>query len=244
MFFKNLPIYYINLTKDSDRNNNTINNFKKNSIKIYKRIDAISITENINTGYTMTLNEIGCTLSHLKAIEEFYKSNNEYAMICEDDIDLSNSKRINFNFIEICKNYKNTPFCIQTSILYRLDYKPKFKINKRTFWDFSTASYIINKEYAKKIIDTYGTYKNVKWDSFNSKEVLDYRGGIINTRPVADELIYSLCSTDVVPLFSFFKTVSTVKNEREYDKQIVYSIKTFNNYWKNYKKITLKDISA
>jgi Glycosyltransferase family 25 (LPS biosynthesis protein) len=242
MFFKNLPVYYINLKKDVNRNSNTINNFKENNISMYKRIDAISITENINTGYDMTLGEIGCTLSHLKAIEEFYKSDYKYAMICEDDIDISNSKKINFNYVELFKNIKEDSLCIQTSILHRVDYSLKFKINKRTFWDFSTASYIINKEYAKEIINTYGTYKDVKWDAFNSKKIEDYRGGIIKTRPVADELIYSINKIYTIPLFSFMVEKSNIGSGFEYYEQIVNSVRIFNNHWSKYEKITMEDI--
>ena len=241
LFFKNLPVYYINLKKDVERNLKTITNLKENNISTYQRIDAIKVEEG-KIKYNMSLGEIGCTLSHLKAIEEFYNSDNEYAMICEDDIDLSNSKKINFNFIEICKNYKNTTFCIQTSILHRTDYSPKFKINKRTFWDFSTTSYILNKKYAKKIIEKYGTHKNLYWNNFKSKQILDYRGVIINTRPVADELVYSLYNVQAVPLFSFMDTSSNIGIGDEYINQISHSIKIFNNHWTKYKKINIGDI--
>ncbi|MEM1317362.1 MAG: glycosyltransferase family 25 protein, partial [Pseudomonadota bacterium] len=42
-------------------------------------------------GKTINPNELGCTLSHIRAIETFAKSQHDYAVILEDDADLSDA---------------------------------------------------------------------------------------------------------------------------------------------------------
>lgn len=99
----NTPIYIINLDRSKDRhkfmtdqmNNYKITNYQFISAvdgkKIKKRKDNMYDYEDItffNNDDTVTNGELGCVLSHCKAISDVLKSNHEYAIICEDDADL------------------------------------------------------------------------------------------------------------------------------------------------------------
>jgi len=84
----NIPIYYINLNRSTDRNTMLLNTFKEYGITNYKRVEAIDGTlENFKDKYTSECSnkEIACSLSHIKAIENAYNDNCNYAIIMEDD---------------------------------------------------------------------------------------------------------------------------------------------------------------
>ena len=48
----------------------------------------------------MTSGEIGCTTSHLKALQEFLKTDEKYAIIMEDDVDISIPKFWSFTWVD------------------------------------------------------------------------------------------------------------------------------------------------
>lgn len=241
-FFNNLPVYYINVDKDIDRNINMIKNMEDNFIKDYKRVSGVVLQKPIKNGYNMTNSEIGCTLSHFKALEEFYNSGLDFAMISEDDSDFNNSGKILFNFMDIVNKIKKESVCIQTASSYRISYDQKFIINKKSFWNFGTISYIVSKKYAENLLKKYGTFDNLNWDKFNSEELKDPRGGVFDTKPVADVIVYSIKDVYTLPIFSFIDTTSTIQKEKEYYSQVRNAIKRFNDHWSNYEKIRIEDI--
>ena len=102
---KGLPhIYWLNLDSDEDRKEYMENQFKYWEIENHTRIagydgreDDVSdnlkgrIPDNVSQG------ELGCCMSHLKAIKEFYEnSDDEYCIIAEDDVNLDIAHYWNF----------------------------------------------------------------------------------------------------------------------------------------------------
>jgi len=73
-------IYYINLEHRNDRKVHVIKEFETLGIKCAKRFNAI---RNQNGA-------IGCTLSHIKALQDAKKNGLPYIMIVEDDIQFTN----------------------------------------------------------------------------------------------------------------------------------------------------------
>jgi len=239
-FLKNVDLYYINLDKDINKNQYMINHLLENNIEKANRIIAIDGKNNNISVDELSFSESGCVLSHLKAIKNFYsKSKNDYGIICEDDLDLNNIKKINFSFYDTLKFYNPELYCLQLVSLTREEMEIDFKLRPRTFWDFSTAGYIINKKYAKVLIDSYHTIEDI-YNNFISKTYIDPRGGNINTRPVSDELVYSLCQTYVFPIFTVKPLPSSIDNDRERYRQVLHSIKLFNNEWDNYGSINIE----
>lgn len=88
-----IPIYYINLKRSPDRNEYMQRQIKCHNVFPWTRIEAVDGENDLSVNYinlfkgTDTLNngEIGCTLSHLRAIETAYHDGVEYALILEDD---------------------------------------------------------------------------------------------------------------------------------------------------------------
>ena len=95
-----MPVYYINLEKSTSRNDFIQTQLQKYGIQgnrvgaiygkdlVFER-DTIQLSDDkniefINT-FTATPGELGCTLSHIKAIYTAFKNNDKYALIVEDD---------------------------------------------------------------------------------------------------------------------------------------------------------------
>jgi len=162
---QDIPIYYINLNRSQDRRIILENNFKKYDITNYKRIEAVDGMD-ISYNYyqenyvfdkpNITIYEIACLFSHLKAIEEAYNDKQEYALILEDDV--------SFEYLQ----YKHTPLCelmklndnwdiIQLSLI--CNRKEFLFLSTKTEIDFikqfipSAVAYLINKSGMKKVLE-------------------------------------------------------------------------------------------
>ena len=136
----NFPILYINLEQNKDRNENILNEFKKHKIKNFKRIDAVYGKkykfkgDNIgdfkfinNFDKKFSNSELGCTLSHIKAIKYAYENNLGTLLIIEDDI--------SFDLIRSNKKFFPCSYLLSKSII-QLIFKPFFiKVGK---WPYTT----------------------------------------------------------------------------------------------------------
>jgi GR25 family glycosyltransferase involved in LPS biosynthesis len=237
VFFNNLPVFYINLQIHKTRKAYIEEHFFQHNVLNVFRVDGVDGTALLNNT-DLSGSELGCTLSHIKALQMFLNTDYDFAMICEDDVDISNVKKFEFNFYETLEYYNSEDYCLQLTISSREEVPINFLIHPRTFWDFSTTAYIVNRKYAKKIVDLY---KNNNFDSFIKRQVYDPRGGIIISRPVADELIYNSCKTMSLPLFSFKDVEASVSTADENKRQLKKSIEQFNFHWKNFDKIFIEN---
>lgn len=236
-FLKDVDIYYINMEKDIERNQYIINHFNINGINNALRIDAVDGQKEKQKINELSLSESGCSFSHLKAIKYFYEnSNKDFAMICEDDLDINNIQKINFNFYDTLKYHNPEHYCLQLSCVTRTNMEINFTLRLRSFWDFTTTAYIINKKYAKVILDSYHSNISIS-NNFISKLIDDPRGHTVKTRPVADELIYSLCDTYVLPIFTVKQFKSSINDNQESYDQTLHSIDLFNDNWSKHRSI-------
>lgn len=105
--------------------------------------------------------ELGCTLSHLKALTEFLKSDDQYTLVLEDDVLFNrniNFNKLNLEFLgsdfvfllgginlTLCKKARGKNFLFNNFNV--------LKVNKnfRRFL-YYTMGYIVDREAAKKII--------------------------------------------------------------------------------------------
>jgi len=158
-------VYYVSLEESNDRRNNLENALKKHGVKniipiISKRF---SDSDDVVTGkYVDTLNDgtKGCCVSHLKAIKHWYENTDEdYGFFCEDDLSFDTVDYWNFTWKEFVENLPSDWECVQL-LPIRGDYGD-IKIRNRYWDDWSVTAYIIKRDHAKYIIDTYivdGTY--------------------------------------------------------------------------------------
>jgi glycosyl transferase family 25 len=245
-------IYYINLERSKDRNIFMQKNFNDFGIKEFLRIDAIDgKTENLNnylhdTDLGLNSYEICCTLSHLKAIEIFLESKEEYAIICEDDLDISISENWNFKWTDFFKLLPKNLEIIQLTLSTRKSMDINFHIHNRTFWDFGVTCYLIKRSYAQKITDYYKVgnkydFKKYKKTLIYDKENLEFFS--TEKFPTPEEIIYTINRENVysMPIFSYKTDQNSLLHSHE--DQSRNSMERVNNFWKNASKnFTLNDL--
>ena len=195
---KNLPpIYYLNLDDQPERKEYMEDQFKYWEIENYTRISAYDgrqddLSDIIKGKYPedMTSGEIGCTTSHLKAIQYWYEnSDSSYAIIMEDDVDLQLVRFWNFTWKDFVSKVPYDWDVIQLAIICTGDLH--VKLHKRFVNDFSTACYMITRHHAEKIL---------KFHIRDGKYKLDQG---VRPRAVADDLIYNSGNTFSIPLFLY-----------------------------------------
>jgi len=94
-----MPIYYINLDRSTERKDRMVEEFTEMGLEhMVRRVSGIdgqelsSMQQGEANGikyvnqFTAQFSEIGCTLSHLKAIKRAFDDGCEHALICEDDV--------------------------------------------------------------------------------------------------------------------------------------------------------------
>lgn len=170
-----MKTYIISLKRVKERYKYIQNHVKNIGID-YKLIEAIDgallnqkdIEDNCDIEqveklrYWLTDGAIGCALSHLKAYEEFIKSNDEYAFIIEDDVVLPN------NIMDIIKEIKEVMISDEVVLLYYTSFKPTSfsSINRNILSEGSlyypmridktitAAAYLIGRKAAQKMTET------------------------------------------------------------------------------------------
>lgn len=206
------------------------NNF--NSIKvsqnIFSRYKQIDFENEIQMGnwipmppskmFENHLGMLGATSSHLKTIKNWYLNTNEdYTIICEDDICLNTIQYWNFTWKQFLNILPKDWGCIQLQIT-RINMAPmlnncskicypKTKIKTREICNWGCCAYLISRSRAKKLIDTYYP---------NDKIIYEYRGSDLSERldygpdnpwafyPSIENIIYSNFEDDNVYSFPLF----------------------------------------
>jgi len=197
---KNSPrFYYINLERSKERKERIENMFQEYNLD-FKRIEAVD-GKNLSNYDSRFINayEYGCTLSHLKAIQQFYDSNEEYGIICEDDMTLEFLPLWKTSLFDVIKKAPNDWEVIMLGyILFG-----KYDHVKDLYNKFipavhcSTISYCINRSGAKRILEKH-TYETPNLHLYK------------NQRPVADMIVY-----DNVKTYVYKYSLFTYPNKNE-----------------------------
>ena len=226
-------IYCINVRSSTDRRKRMVNRFKVAGIEEKVTfIDAIPYNSSLidyYAGYNnnklehdkVKRNVISCKASHIKAIRQFlsespstyYDENNSstknnnivdnYAIICEDDIMLSNDFLNRYN--ETIQNLPdNTPLICLSYLLWQYEgikWAGK-NINIENICTmgpdvWGTQMYMISRAYAIEVIEKYDktnyVLKSIKSDHILTSELITRKsGGYIAYPPLAiEDCIYS-----------------------------------------------------
>jgi hypothetical protein len=226
--------YYITLEESIDRQLSLESKFEEYGIKpkaiISKRFFE---SDDIVTGkYLNQLNDgtKGCCISHLKAIKQWYENceDDEYGFFCEDDLSLETVKYWDFTWQDFMNSLPDDWDAVQ--LLTIRENFDTFSIRERYWDDWSVTAYILNKDYAKKIIDTY-----IIGDAYN----LEIPNSSV--MPLIENIIFTtFAKSYTVPIFvedvDFKSTFSEkqdddVNNGQKKNHYIANNIVL--NYWKN-----------
>lgn len=163
--------------KVRDETNNTPTNIIKNSQLIYQngddklRITIINPDMNPDEKYPLSLGQLGCCLSHLRAIQTSYRSGDNYALILEDDCYLGTVPLWEKNITEIMREAPSDWEIIKLWNQCLLDnnktllekcnsYSPKgYYRDMDISWkgnNMGTLAYLINRRGMKHILDHVG----------------------------------------------------------------------------------------
>ena len=137
--------YYINLEKRKDRKDHVENQLNKIGIKA-ERFNAIELPNGNGA--------LGCSMSHLKCIENAKKNEWDHVLIVEDDITFLDNelftKQIN-KFLKFNKSW-------DVILIAGNNHKPYIKISDycvKTFRCQTTTGYIVKSSYYDKLIQNY-----------------------------------------------------------------------------------------
>ena len=237
-YFNNIDIiYWINLDRSIDRKNNMTNMLKLfpiDNIRISAtdgmKLSDIDIYGNFYNSNPLSSNnstkiEYACLLSHLNTIKEFSllpSSSYNIALILEDDINMEFIERWNKSIKDIINNAPSNWDIIMLSyiILPDKNITEYYTLNNGDI--YSTASYIINKKAAIKLISKLSLKNSTKYN-LNTK-----------IKHTADDYIFNSLITYVYkyPYFTYpFDNNSTIHedhiNTHMVSKQ--YTIKLWDN---------------
>ena len=128
-------------------------------INFYSAYDAISTQR--RHGRQLGSGEVGCYLSHVKALETFAVSDAEYGLICEDDIKLPDDTKLFLNdFIEFSKSqglnwdmlFLGLP--LKSHVLGRLYFGHNREIFRVLHLPVTTSAILWSKEGAKAFLNS------------------------------------------------------------------------------------------
>ena len=190
-------VYWLNLDSDTQRREYMESQFRYWEIGANTRIsgydareDDVSchlkgrIPDNVNQ------NELGCCLSHLKAIKYFYENTtDDYCIIVEDDVNLDIAKYWNFSWREFFSLLPYDWDCVQLTTICTGDIH--VKLHLKFINDFSAAIYLISRHHAAKIIKNHIRGDKYKLDNG------------VKPRAVSEDVILETGKTYTIPLFLY-----------------------------------------
>ncbi|MFA6916539.1 MAG: glycosyltransferase family 25 protein [Parachlamydiales bacterium] len=191
------PIYYINLERSPERKAYMEEQFAQWGVENYTRIEALDglrsgLRSYLDGDYprNVLMKEMACTISHLKAIHHWLMtSKTSYAIICEDDLDMSTVEVWPFTWKELMDHLPYDWDVVQLVITNPDNFT--MNIHARFEKDYGTVCYVITRHYAEKLMKLH-----VHGDRYK----LDYT---VRPRAVSDELIYNAGKTYSIPVFLY-----------------------------------------
>ena len=170
-----IPVYYINMDKSKDRNEWMIEQLSKNVERYYrvsgvngyeiqnKEHDTVDGLEFYNDFKDLTLPQIGCTLSHLKAIQTAYENGENIVIIMEDDVYVDMTNLLDDSVEEFVKNAPEEWEILQLVHLGSNLNKSSKMFKEYTFhphtrgnYESCTSSYLINRKGMENILKRLG----------------------------------------------------------------------------------------
>lgn len=243
------PIYYINLDHRIDKKYYMESQFEYWGIKTYYRVSASKYNPSLYDEWKSIVFEkeilenksaMSCALNHIETMIGWYNSNlSETCIMMEDDLSLHNIQYWNFDWEYFQNNLPENWECIQLYFC-RTNYIPMFLHKRQYNTSYSTACYLINRSYAKKVKDLMyfdGKYKLTLNDG-------SYQKKYGKTNIIADANLFDIGTTYTIPLFSLNTDIKNDSEQNIYGTSSI-DIKSSNLidiWWKNdHHKFSLDD---
>ena len=156
-----MKYYWINLENADIRRNNILKEFSDNNITNHYRVNAYPSPIKNKIHY-----ENACCRSHIQAMTHFLlDTNDEYGLICEDDLTFELKKYWKSNVEDVVKNAPSDWGIIQLATIIQ-NIEPKFKDKDIYFkWgeqkSSSCLAWVIHRKCAIKLLNNYLKEKNI-----------------------------------------------------------------------------------
>lgn len=238
---------WINIDKNKKRNEFMTKQFNTNNIENI-RISAITpsmFDEVLHKNHKRPLTckypgcitcdyEFACLCSHIKAMQECLKYDDEYYVIMEDDITLPflidyekliNTTQKNFDILQLLILYNNT---IDT--LYNIYKEKNILFIKWQYLLPSTGMYIISRKAAEKLVNIYLNENKYDFSKFEGQIVADvllYKSvnTICSTVPYCYPNIEMGSEIHPDHLLSHQKAIDSIKKVIDYEKNYPFILK-------------------
>lgn len=190
------PVYWINLDSDVERKEKAEELFKYYDISNVRisgfdgRKNDLSVYLEGGIPHSMNAGEVGCTLSHLKALRYFLEETDEdIAIICEDDIVFDTVEFWPFNWKLFMESLPYDWDCLQLSVTATGNLVGN--LHPRILTNFCTVCNVFTRRYAQKLSDLH--FRGDKYKIDNG----------VKPRAVADEILFNAGKTYSMPLFVY-----------------------------------------
>ena len=186
------PVYYVSLEESYDRQIVMEKQLRSLGVFDYTRITAYDgrKTDYVNdpnvTGKLvkscLDSGQVATVLSHLKAIKHWLETcETETAIFLEDDMNLTTCQFWNFTWDDVIKGINEHQWnCVQFSIIKGDDCEvaldeADIHFRRRSWYNWSAGSYMMKREYARKILDYYIPEEGkLKMDLIDGINVIPY----------------------------------------------------------------------
>ncbi len=238
-----MPIYYINLNRSTDRKKYMEEMFLNFQIQNYTRIEAVDYKYISKKDKILTLGrdnhvipiktkgninldaKLACTLSHVKLIKSAYEKGEEKILVLEDDASILLTSLLNKTLekhLEVLpKDWEICPVGYKHSGIKEEDDNSYTKLQKTYGLQISgTFGYIINRQGMEKIVNLHkDSYDFMKEDSRTI---------------VADNYLYRQCQTYTLNNVFVFPYNLELHTTVQSDSHEINHIKTANNIIKKF----------
>jgi len=208
---KNLPpIYVVSLEESFDRRINLIHQLQHYHIHnyyfcLYKRFAEYDWNITGMHVDRISHNSYGPTTSHILTNKYWTENTDyEYALIIEDDIDLSTIDLWNFKWDDLFKSLPEDWDCVQLAVMRENPDDLEFRIKQRYMKDFGCQIYLVKRHYAERMAQLY-----YRPDGFNFEiptcivHITEEEKDWIDLYPIAENLVFEgIGKTYSIPLFS------------------------------------------
>ena len=156
-----MKYFWINLDGAETRRTNLLKEFADNNITEHYRVNAYLSTIKNKRQY-----ENACCRSHIQAMTHFLlNTNDEYGLICEDDLTFELKQYWKESVEDVIKNAPSDWGIIQLSTIIQ-NIEPKFGDRELYFkWtdqkSSSCLAWVIHRKCAIKLLNNYLTAKNI-----------------------------------------------------------------------------------
>lgn len=173
-----IKTYVINLKESVDRRERVLAETEKYpcmDVELVEAVDGKSLSQEekdyrfdsmkfvYRMGRTVFPGEIGCTLSHRECYHRFVNSEEEVALVLEDDVCFFDKEHVDSFLQELSRKMMKDKPCIITLTRHRFYFSKKkaeigqFSIYRvREAW--GTCAYLMNKEAARKMLSIPKSY--------------------------------------------------------------------------------------